>query len=118
MNDHHIDNDTFDRCQLQIKAGSASSKCNFSERDKCEFEVEKPNELGVYWLYSVPCGQTHKKDGPCPSWIFLKVPQGITNDSTKTKQWVLQYLDTLEWMLISNKDNKRFICPQCVKEPA
>ena len=36
----------------------------------------------------------------------------------RKKQWVLQYVDTLEWVLISNKDNKRFSCPQCVKEPA
>ena len=41
MNDNHIDNDTFDRCQLQIKAGSASSKCKFEERVKCEIEVNK-----------------------------------------------------------------------------
>ena len=53
-----------------------------------------------------------------PSWIFSNVPQDITNDSNKTKQWALRYLKTVEWLSITNKDNKRFICPQCVKEPA
>ena len=111
----HIDKDTFDRCQLQIKAGSASSKCKFSERAKCEIEVKKPNELGVDWLYSVPCGQKHKKDGPCPCWIFWKVPEGITYDTHKTKEWVTEYLEKRKWGLICNNKNKRFICPQCVK---
>ena len=117
-NGHHFDKGTFDHYKLQFKAGAHSSYCKFSQRIKCAVQVKQPNDLRVDWLYSVPCGQKHKKDGPCPSWIFLKVPQDITDDSNKTKQWVLRYLETVEWMLITNKDNKRFICPQCVKEPA
>ena len=117
-NGHHFDKGTFDHYKLEFKAGTHSSYCKFSQRIKCAVQVKQPNELRVNWLYSVPCGQTYKNDGPCASWIFLKVPEDITDDSNKTKQWALRYLETVEWMLITNKDNKRFICPQCVKEPA
>ena len=118
LKDRHFDNQTFDHHKLQIKPGSESSQCKFSERVKCQIEVKQPNELGVGWLYSVPGGEQEKKDGPCQSWIFLRVPEGISWDSHATKQWVTQYLNDHDWVSISSQDNKRFICPQCVKGDA
>ena len=85
----------------------------FSERVKYDCQVKKPNDLGLDWLYSVPCGQSEKKEGPCQSWIFLKVPEEVSWDGPQKKEWVAEYLDALEWVSVSNADNKRFICSKC-----
>ena len=75
--------------------------------------MKKPNNIGVDWVCSVPCGQQEKKEAPCESWIFLIVPEESW-DGPQKKQWVSQYLDELQWVLVSKK-SKRFICPECSK---
>ena len=58
---------------------------------------------------------TYNKEDPCPSWIFLCVPEDIS-DARDKKQWIQEYLDSLDWNTVSNAKNKRFICPKCAKE--
>ena len=113
--EYHFDKKTFDKYHLEFKAGKGTTKCKFSERPKYDIQVKKPNDIDLDWVYSVPCGQKHKTEGPCKSWIFLRVPEEISWDGAKTKEWVAEYLDSLEWLTVTNDANKRFICPQCSK---
>ena len=64
LKDHHFDKKTFDQHQLELKVSSQSAKCKFSERPKYDIQVKKPNDFDLYWLYSVPCGQEERKEGP------------------------------------------------------
>ena len=45
----------------------------------------------------------------------MKVLEEISCDGPKKKEWITAYLDALEWVSVSNADNKRFICPKCVQ---
>ena len=100
---------------MEFKAHRLSQQCKFAERIKYACNVKKPNDLGLDWLYSVPCGQQGKKEGLCQSWIFLKVLEEISCDGPKKKEWITAYLDALEWASVSNAGNTRFICPKCVQ---
>ena len=46
----------------------------------------------------------------------MKVPEEISCDGPKKKEWITEYLDALEWVSVSNADNKRFICPKWSQE--
>ena len=58
LQEHHLDKKTFDQLNLEFKAGNQSTLCKFSKRVKYDIQV-KPNNIGLDWVYSVPCG--HKK---------------------------------------------------------
>ena len=38
-----------------------------------------------------------------------------SREGPEQKVWVTKYLEKLEWVLVSNAGNKRFICPKCSK---
>ena len=65
-------------------------------------------------LFGALRSKTQTED-PCKSWIFLSFPEEISWDGPRKKRWVAQYLDSLEWVIVVNDANKRFICPQCSK---
>ena len=37
-------------------------------------------------------------------------------DGPEKKVWVTEYLEKMEWVLVSKRNKKRFICPKCSKE--
>ena len=79
-------------------------------------QLKRPNDYDLNWVYSVPCGQKENNESPCQSWIFLNVPEDITCNGAKKKKWVAHYLKSLDWMVVSNEANKRFVCPKCAKD--
>ena len=109
---HHFDKTTFDQHQLEIKRCSILAKCKFSGHPKYDLEVKEPNHLNIKWLYSVPCGGLTREEN-CTAWIFIAYPADLYWDSQQRKHWVHEYLNDLGWMVVSNQDNKRFICPNC-----
>ena len=62
------------------------------------------------------CGQRRQKEGPCQSWIFLIVPEDISWDGAKKKKWAAEYLETLDWVWVTNHKYKRFVCPKCAED--
>ena len=113
---HHVEKQFFDQRRVEFKPCSIQTRCKFSERPKYDVQVRKPNDFNLDWVYSVPCGQKERKEGPCKSWIFLRVPEEISWDGPKKKEWATEYLDALDWASVSNADNKRFVCPKCPQE--
>ena len=83
--EHHLNQKTFDDNQLQFKGMGNVTFCKFSERPKYGVELRKPNNFDLDWVYSIPCGQKEKKEGPCESWIFLNVPEKVTWNCTMKK---------------------------------
>ena len=116
---HHVEKQFFDQRRVEFKPSSIQTRCKFSERPKYDVQVRKPNDFNLDWVYSVPCGQKEKKKGgACQSWILLTIPEEFSGPGPKKKEWVGQYLDTLDWSSVGNHRNKRFICPQCTLEDA
>ena len=74
LKEHHLDMKTFYEHHLEFRAGTRKAKCKFSERPKYDIQVKKPNDLGLDWVYSVPCGQKEKEDGPVPVLDLLESP--------------------------------------------
>ena len=60
--------------------------------------------------------RSKKKERACQSWIFLIVPEEFSWDGARRKEWAMEYLDTLDWTVVSNHDNKRFVCPKCSED--
>ena len=116
--EYHLNKKTFDDNQLQFKGMGHATKCKFSERPKYDIQVKKPNDFDLDWVYSVPCGQKDKKEGPCQSWIFLCVPEDICWNGAKKTKWVADYLESQDWVVVSNDANQRYVCPKCAKEEA
>ena len=113
--EQHLDKKSFDDNQVAWKPSSQIQSCKFSGRPKYDMRLKKPNTFNADWIYSVPCGQTDNKEDPCPSWIFLFIPEEIC-DTHKRKVWVAKYLDSLDWVEVTNASNKRFVCPTCAME--
>ncbi len=90
--------------------------CKFSNRAKGDVRLKMPNKFKLEWMYSVPGGQT-THGCACDSWIFLTIPDKVEEGDwgARVKQeWIEQYLGELDWTIVKNRDNKRFICPTCM----
>ena len=101
----------------EIVLKSYDARCKFSKKAMYNCEVY-PNDLNLTWLYSCPCGDCGEDaDG---SWIFFNdtdlVQRGGT-DSQSKKEMVTDWLQQLGWSMVTNRENKRFICP-LHQEPA
>ena len=37
-------------------------------------------------------------------------------DGAKKKRWAAEYLETLDWVWVTNHKYKRFVCPKCAED--
>ena len=95
----------------QVRIVEPTTVCKFTGKPKYWVELQCPNALKLKWVYSVPCGDCPSRCGAQSSysWIFLThLKQGDGK-----AQRAADFLSTLGWTTVSNRDNKRFICPKC-----
>ena len=70
------------------------------------------NEWNLNWLYSCPCGDCGETANG--SHIFFNdddLVQKGGSDSQSKKEIVTEWLQQLGWSMVTNRENKRFICP-------
>ena len=83
-----------------------SKQCNFPNPAGSNAVLELSSVRLGHEVYSVPCGEC--KD----SWMVINLKHAPAWGPDK-KLWVHNYWEKLGWMEITNKHNKRFICPRC-----
>ena len=44
------------------------------------------------------------------------VPEDISWDGAKKTKWAAEYLETLDWVWVTNRKYKRFVCPKCAED--
>ena len=75
-----------------------------------------PNTFNLDWVYSVPCGEELPNKQRCSSWLFLLPPEKESAWGPHRKDWVKMRLAELEWTEVTNRENRRFVCPGCSKK--
>ena len=105
----HFNRDLLKQHRMTIKI-SHGQTCKFSGKPKYEVELQQPNDFDIQWAYSVPCGDCGKKENG--SWIFLDMAS-MPTWGTERKNYIEKYLGDLNWTIVYNAENKRFICPTC-----
>ncbi len=106
----HFDYRQLRQYGLKIKGGG--QLCKFSNKLKYEVELEMPNEFKLKWVYSVPCGNCNWKGGNEGSWMFLDTANAPEYGKER-QEWIEERLHGLDWAIITNRHNKRFVCSKC-----
>ena len=88
------------------------SRCTISKRPKNRCIVTRFNPKELHEVISVPCNGYHQTPAICPfeSWIFLQIPDSVTNDK---REWIDNYLESMHWEQISEGGEHLYICPDC-----